>query len=69
MRAITIKAESYSYSVRETANDTLTVSELIERLKDFPEDMPIIIRNDNSYTFGRIWAGMIDEITEEKGEE
>ena len=68
MKAIRIKAERYSYSVKESANDSMTVSELINRLRDFPEDMPIIISNDNGYTFGRIWASTIGEITEEEEE-
>ena len=69
MKAIRIKAERYSYSVKESADDTMTVGELIYRLKDFPEDMPIIISNDNGYTFGRIWAGTVGEITEKEEEE
>lgn len=33
---------------------TLTVEELIKRLKDFQEDRPVYLRFDNGYTYGRI---------------
>ena len=70
MKMVIMKTERYSYDARESASDSLTVGELIYRLKDFPADMPIVFSNDNGYSFGRIWSGRIKEYEErEEGEE
>lgn len=33
---------------------TMTVGELISYLEQFDEDMPVMINNDNGYTYGSI---------------
>lgn len=40
---------------------TLTVGELIEILSDFDEDLPVILNNDNGYTYGEIVEYSIEE--------
>lgn len=42
------------YSKKEAANDSLTVGELINILKGFNPNAPIIYSNDNGYTYGTI---------------
>lgn len=66
---VIMKTERYSYSATECARDSLTVGELISRLKDFPQNMPVIFSNDNNYSFGRIWSGKIKEHEEEEEKE
>ena len=33
---------------------TMTVGELIEHLREFDEDCPVYLNNDNGYTYGSI---------------
>ena len=38
-------------------DDTMTVGELISELRNYDEDMPVILNNDNGYTYGSItWS-------------
>ena len=49
---------------------TMTVSEMIDFLSQFDEDMPIYLRNDNGYTYGNITEDSIEEgDCEDLGEE
>ena len=61
---VTIRAERFSHDARDAAADTLTVAELINELRTYNGDTPVIISNDNGFTFGRIWAGFIREVSE-----
>lgn len=61
---VTIKAERFTHDEREAAADTLTVAELINELRIYDGDSPVIISNDNGFTYGRIWAGFIREVSE-----
>ena len=48
---------------------TMTVGELIEYLEQFDEDTPIILNNDNGYTYGSITDSSFDEANfDENGE-
>lgn len=60
---VTIKAERFTHDEREAAADTMTVAELINELRGYDGDEPVIISNDNGFTYGRIWAGFIKEAT------
>ena len=42
------------YTPRQ-CGETLTVGELIDILSNFQEDTPILLKNDDGYTFGSIW--------------
>ena len=59
---VTIKAERFTHDSRDAAADTLTVAELINELRIYDGDSPVIISNDNGFTYGRIWAGFIGEV-------
>ena len=58
MNAITIEARQDAYEVGQVAQGTLTVSELIYRLREiadaYGEDVPVVISNDRGYTYGSI---------------
>lgn len=41
--------------------DTLTVGELIEYLSQFDEDTPVMLNNDNGYTYGSITHDSFEE--------
>jgi hypothetical protein len=52
---VTIEAHRGAYNAAIAAKKTMTVGELIELLQeDYDESMPIIISNDEGYTFGTI---------------
>lgn len=53
MKALFIDGRRNGY-LPSQCGKTLTVGELIEILKDFDEDRPVYLRNDNGYTFGNI---------------
>ena len=53
MKALIIDAHRDGYSV-DQVYETITVSDLIYRLKDFDEDIPVYISYDNGYTYGGI---------------
>lgn len=40
---------------------TMTVGELMDYLSQFDEDTPVILNNDNGYTYGSIDYGSFDE--------
>ena len=42
-------------------NRTMTVGELIDYLSQFDEDTPVILNNDNGYTYGSITDSSFDE--------
>lgn len=54
-RYLELATERYCYGVEDIrSNDTLTVKELINVLNQYDDDLPVILSNDNGYTYGRI---------------
>lgn len=43
------------------ARGTMTVGELISELENYDEDTPIMLNNDNGYTYGKIFRSSIFE--------
>lgn len=69
MRYIRIEANREGYAPNQI-DGTMTVRELIEKLQEFDNDLPVILSNDNGYTFGAIYeSGIRYETHNEKGEE
>ena len=58
------------YSANECSKGTMTVGELIEELRRYDEDLPIMFCNDNGYTYGYISDSCLaeDEIETEEDE-
>ena len=52
-QVLTIDGRRDGYSPEQITN-TMTVGELINFLQDFDEDTPVMINNDNGYTYGAI---------------
>ena len=55
--AVKIEARREAYGISDIGY-SLTVGELIDFLRrNYPDNMPIVISNDNGYTYGRITKG------------
>lgn len=52
-KAVFIDGRRTGYSP-EQCMPTMTVGELIEKLKQYDEDMLVFLKNDNGYTYGEI---------------
>lgn len=59
-RIITIDTRRSDYSVKEAADNSMTVTELIEELRYLPGDCKVVFKNDNGYTYGYIMDRDID---------
>ena len=69
-RIITIDTRRSDYSIKEAADDSIAVDELIEELRNFPGDCKIVLKNDGGYTYGTISTWDIDsEWLEDEAEE
>lgn len=63
MRIVILKTNRTYYDATECANDgTMTVSELINELENYPSDAKVMFSNDNGYTYGYIYERTIEEI-------
>ena len=61
-RIIVLKTNRSEYSVKEAANGSITVGDLIEILRNYHDlDAPIVFSNDNGYTYGYITESVVDE--------
>ncbi|MBP5723584.1 MAG: hypothetical protein J6X18_08450 [Bacteroidales bacterium] len=62
IRIVTLNANRSEYDIRDAADCSMTVGELIDELKrNYNEDDKIVFSNDNGYTYGYVTAGYIDE--------
>lgn len=59
-KVITINTRRSDYSVKEAADESMTVAELIEELSYLPGDCKVVFKNDNGYTYGYIEDSDID---------
>ena len=68
-RIITLSTRRSDYSIKEAAEDSMTVEELIEELRYLPGDCKVVFSNDNGYTYGYIQDRDIDSEYVEPEEE
>lgn len=70
-KIVILKTNRSEYSVKEAANGSITVGDLIEILRNYHDlDAPIVFSNDNGYTYGYITESVVDEeFCEEEPEE
>lgn len=66
MKVLFLEGRRNGYSI-EQCEKTFTVSELIDFLSEFDEDIPIYLSNDRGYTFGNI-DDLSFELEEVEGE-
>lgn len=62
IRIVTLNTNREEYDIRDAAECSMTVQELIDELESNynPHDK-IVFSNDNGYTYGYVTAGYIDE--------
>jgi hypothetical protein len=61
MKKVLLETNRSGYATDQIEN-TLTVGEVIEMLKDFDEDTPVYFSNDNGYTYGGLdWECIREE--------
>ena len=58
-----------TYDIRESADCSITVGELISELRNYDEDDKIVFSNDNGYTYGYIRRESLDDKLVETREE
>ena len=46
-KIVKVSAYANTYNLRETAQDSMTVGEMIERLQDFPQDAKVVYQKDS----------------------
>ena len=56
------------YSANDLVGRTITVGELISYLEGYADETPVILNNDNGYTFGKITTSTMweDDVEEEE---
>lgn len=59
-RIIVLDTNRSHYDIKEAADCSMTVAELIEELRYLPEDCKVVFRNDGGYTYGYIRDRYID---------
>ena len=70
IRIVTLNTNRSEYDIRDAADCSITVGELIDELEsNYNRDDKIVFSNDNGYTYGYVGAGYIDEHTVESKEE
>ena len=48
---------------------TMTVKQMIQKLENYPDDMPVMFSNDNGYTYGEITKRDFDIIEDVEDDE
>ena len=67
MKKLVINTEREGYTTKQILK-TMTVKELIDELKIYSDDMPVVLGFDRHYTFGGLNETMF-QIYDDKGEE
>lgn len=69
VRIVTLSTNRSEYDVRDAAECSMTVGELIEELRGFNEDYKVVFMNDNGYTYGYVNSDDVDVVRVETREE
>ena len=68
-RIITLSTNRSDYDIKQAAESSITVAELIEELRYLPGDCKVVFKNDGGYTYGYIQVSDIDSEYPEPEEE
>ncbi len=60
-RALAFETFRTGYEISQIADDAITVKELKNFLEDYPDDMLVVFKNDNGYTYGNFDLSLADE--------
>lgn len=69
IRIVTLNTNRSEYDIRDAAERSMTIGELIDELVRYDRNEKIVFSNDNGYTYGYVGAGYIDEHRVETYEE
>ena len=62
LNVLTIDGRRTGYTIEQVYDMTMTVGQLIAELEGYDEDMPVLLNNDNGYTYGEItWDSFREE--------
>lgn len=60
-RALAFETHRTGYEISQIADDAITVRELKDFLEDYPDDMLVVFKNNNGYTYGNFDLSLLDE--------
>lgn len=60
-KALAFETHRDGYEIDQIADNAITVKELKNFLEDYPEDMLVVFKNDNGYTYGNFDLNIKDE--------
>lgn len=60
-RALAFETSRTGYEISQIADSAITVKELKNFLEDYPDDMLVVFKNDNGYTYGNFDLSLWDE--------
>ena len=66
---ITLRTNRSYYGIKEAADDSITVEELIDELRHLPGDSKVVFSNDGGYTYGFVGSSIINSVDYEPEEE
>ena len=68
-KIVILNTHRSDYDIRDAADCSMTVGELIEELRGYDEDLKVVFSNDHGYTYGSISEDDVDYINQETREE
>ena len=69
MKIVKLLTNRSEYDIRDAADYSMTVAELIRELEQYDEDEKVVFSNDNGYTYGYVTYDVVEEETVESREE
>ena len=69
IQILKFKTSRDAYSIKDIAEESISVGELIDLLRGYDSDMKVVFSNDNGYTYGVIGENSIAEEWVETREE
>ena len=69
IQIVKLETNRDAYSIKDTAEASISVGELIDLLRGYDSDMKVVFSNDNGYTYGVIGENSIAEEWVETREE
>ena len=60
-RALAFETHKTGYDISQIADRAITVKELKDFLEDYPDNMLVVFKNDNGYTYGNFDLSLLDE--------
>lgn len=68
-KIVILNTHRSDYDIRDAADCSMTVGELIDELRGYDEGLKVVFSNDNGYTYGYISSEDVDIVSKETREE